>query len=244
TTVKALVATSTLFVGGTTGSKFIVNGDGNVGIGTKNPSSILHLSGSNARIFLQDANQAADNEKWLWGISGTSFLGQAVNDLESAGTTWINVDRTGTTIDRVYFPNGNLGIGTTSPASLLSVQGNALISGTTTVEGLIATSSAFLAVDSGNVGIGTRAPNTKLYVRDSSNSFLTIDTSGEGTRVAGIYSVRDPNDGASGVGGELLFATKGTGAIAEALRIDINGNLGIGTTTPLSLLNLHQSAIT
>ncbi|MDA2921370.1 hypothetical protein MYX76_18075, partial [Desulfobacterota bacterium AH_259_B03_O07] len=40
--------------------------------------------------------------------------------------------------------SGNLGIGTTSPASLLSVHGGVLIAGTTTVKALVATSTLFV----------------------------------------------------------------------------------------------------
>ncbi|MDZ4285645.1 MAG: hypothetical protein U1A23_01825, partial [Candidatus Sungbacteria bacterium] len=42
---SALIATSTLFVGGTTGSSLVVLGSGNVGIGTTSPGSILSIQG-------------------------------------------------------------------------------------------------------------------------------------------------------------------------------------------------------
>ena len=54
------------------------------------------------------------------------------------------------------------------------------------------------------------------------------------TQVAGIDSIT----GTTGASGVLRFFTNPGSSIAERMRIDINGNVGIGTTGPLGILDV------
>ncbi|MDC6700808.1 hypothetical protein, partial [Leclercia adecarboxylata] len=50
------------------------------------------------------------------------LYGRVVNDAYSAAATWVQVTRSGATVSNVSFPNGNVGIGTTIPFTVLDVQ--------------------------------------------------------------------------------------------------------------------------
>ncbi len=118
------------------------------------------------------------------------------------------------------------------------------------------------------VGIGATAPNAKLEVSGdtaisrSSDSGQTRTLSIEGARnAAGTDYARidlenyDSNGPTSYVGarisavndadgvddGSLVLSTANAGTLAERMRIDDEGNVGIGTDTPTSLLHLKSA---
>ena len=108
---------------------FVVRGDGNCGIGTNAPDTLLHVKGDNARIVIEEA--------------ATEFMviGQAPSD---DGHNWIGFDDakdlhigmlhqvTDTSLDTIMTLGANrfVGIGTTSPAVLFELS-QAAISGVT-----------------------------------------------------------------------------------------------------------------
>jgi hypothetical protein len=109
---------------------------GNVGIGTTNPKRQLHQAAITRVEQVYDVTDAAvDTKIWRWHIDGTQLYGELINDAFSTATAWLTVQRSGTTVTDVSFPNGNVGIGTTNPGQKLDVVGNAAISGTLTVSG-------------------------------------------------------------------------------------------------------------
>lgn len=89
-----------------------------VGIGTANPSEKLTIQGGN------------------FSVSGTAYAGGDV----STGGGDINVG-TGLATTTISSSSGLLGIASTTPDKLLSVHGDVLIAGTTTVHALVATST-------------------------------------------------------------------------------------------------------
>ena len=102
----------------------------------------------------------------------------------------------------------------------------------------------------GNVGIGTTTPGALFQVHSSgairlSNSTTATDgllggidfnnTNAEGAATnARIYGVR----GDAALEGRLTFETRDGATLSERMRIDENGNVGIGTTTPLAKLQV------
>ncbi len=119
----------------------------------------------------------------------------------------------------------------------------------------------------GNVGIGTTTPYAKLNVGDAAGPSIyltrednstvandvlgsllfdsTDDTSPSTTDAsAGIRALASQSHGNSNKGGHLTFLTKdnvgGTTAATERMRIQSNGNVGIGNTTPGERLVVYR----
>jgi hypothetical protein len=252
--------------------------NGNVGIGTIDPQSLLHLSASSPRIEFTDTDTGADHR---------------VNADSSAGNLAFDCDfNSETTSPSVVFnikggeklrikSDGNVGIGTSTPQHVLDVSspnsntdetvaafGNKTIQGGLEVItngnlewGFNAKNSRNLVFEtnqtehmritsSGNVGIGTISPDAllKLQAGDSNipaNSFAVRQNNGADTSQTTFSIEISPTDGVSRLissatsAPKLAFYTQGN----EAMRIDSNGNVGIGTSDPQGLLDLRNDLV-
>ena len=115
--------------------------------------------------------------------------------------------------------------------------------------------------NNGNVGIGTVTPGYKLEVKGASATAgqLSIhdgtgDTTVSGTNAASLLfqarntSVRTiaeidvVNTTTNGTGGAMVFQTRISDTLAERMRIDSSGNVGIGTSSPGYKLTINTSA--
>jgi hypothetical protein len=107
----------------------------------------------------------------------------------------------------------------------------------------------------GNVGIGTSSPDTLLHLESSSNSIIRLtdsDGSTESGSLAGKIEFENFDAESGGVNAYiaginltaqgdigLTFATGSGGTATERMRIDSAGNVGIGTTSPLTPLHVN-----
>jgi len=166
---------------------------------------------------------------------------------------------------------GNVGIGTTLPSVLLDVasaaNSNAFrtqVGGTTFFS--VANNSAGAIVDffdnagtlrnrvdaragfasfftAGNVGIGTNAPQTPLQVvgaveSRSANTYRGIRLeAGEG----GFQAVKAHNYLGAGYDSQILFKTMSGVSVTDAMVINGQGNVGLGTLSPLYPLHIDKA---
>ena len=187
------VDTNTLYVDAT---------NNRVGIGTSSPTEELHVYGSNASAFLDAA-------------TGTSYPSLQIG---GSGTPQFSID-----VD--------LGAPTTN-GTLIRTQGGAypLRFGTNTTERMRIDSS-------GNVGIGTTAPASLLHLQAASPSFRLTDTT------AGDYALFSHAGGNLNISADPANTVADTDIVfnldgSEKVRIKYNGNVGIGTTSPATALDV------
>jgi len=144
----------------------------------------------------------------LTGAQGVKF-GRGLDTPSGNFTTeWVRIDT-----------SGNVGIGTTAPSERLDVQGNVRFSGALMPGGNPGTSGQVL------VSQGQDQPPVWQTLPSSNNSWSL--TGNSGTNPANNFLGTTDNQ-------PLVFRTNNS----ERVRIDTNGNVGIGTTTPGAKLHV------
>jgi len=168
------------------GGNLIINGTGNVGIGSAWPGQVLDVQGTvRSTAFTTNGGYTQS------GTSANTFTGTPTfsNATYSALFTGGNVG-IGTTTPQGAFvvTNGNVGIGTWSPTQTVTVSG--------AINTLGNTSNSYLNSTGGNVGIGSTSPGKLLDVfgdaRLANSGNLTVaglsSCGGVQTSAAGLMS--------------------------------------------------------
>jgi hypothetical protein len=205
-----------LLTNGTT--RVTVDSSGNVGIGM-DPAEVLDLKATSGdtRIRL-DAATGSDTEIKFFnnGVAQYTIGHDDATDNFVIGTT--NVDAPLVSVDK----SGNFGIGTNSPSADLQINdGN-------TTRGVAGTLHMYGSAVNGDAG-------------DVSNEIFFRDESVSNWGGAFIRTVR-PADDQNGKD-DLTFGTSPTGgSVAERMRIDSSGNVGIGTSSPTVPLHVSGKA--
>ncbi len=198
---------------------------GNMGVGTSNPSTKLHV------------------------IGGTLFTGGSSSfehDITGKPNMKFALDGT-TTGNRFVVQNqtagGNVGIGTATPSSKLHVVGNTLFTGGSSVfdHNITGKSGAEFALDGasagsrfvvktgGNVGIGTATPSSKLHV--VGGAYVSGGTSKFDSDITVNQANKFSLDGTS-PGSRFVVQNQTAG-----------GNVGIGIAVPTSKLHVSGNGL-
>ena len=189
-----------------------IDSSGNVGVGTGAPASRLHVNSNGGQLFLDNASGGQYTQiNWL---NGSVTKANAYWD-NTYSNFYLGTDvyapfllKTNGTERIVISASGNVGIGTSSPSALLDVQGSSPYAR------VKATGGSYALLD-----IDAPASNQPIL------RFLA-----NGVEQARILS--PANESAS----QLVFTT-GSGT-TERMRINASGNVGIGTSSPATQLEL------
>jgi|GEM_PF-3297812 len=244
-------------------SLFINRGSGNFGIGTTVPVTKLDVEGritsgpidatigNTGSLVLEElaANgtesagfRAPDalGTDLLWTLPDS--LGAANQVLRNSSTPGILEWATPTTGTGDFLANGSIAM-----TGSLNLGGNSVLGGTTASANLILESTSngtkghiLLAPNGGRVGIGTTVPASNLHLNSNEPILTLTDTdTGADSRISGgsgagslIFGADHNNESANS---EMLFFIDGT----EKFRVDTDGNVGIGTTSPGTLLDVE-----
>ena len=211
----------------TGGGNVLITGNGgigNVGIGTNAPGSKLTVvanTNGNDGLSVSNTSTGASAQAFLTVVA-QSWTGVALAQNQATGNVLIytadNVPLTFSTnaAERMRITAaGNVGIGTSSPTTKLTVSGSGFNGG----------SGTFISTTNGN-SVAVNGINA-AGVNDSAYIYLSDGTN------AGFVGLTAQN--APGTVGSLRFSVAGT----EYARIQPNGNVGIGTSAPGYLLTVN-----
>jgi hypothetical protein len=194
--------------------------------GTINKATLVNASSTNLTI---------QTDTYLSALTAGSVPFIGTNGLVSQNNTQLFWDNTAT----------RLSVGTTSPSGKLSVQGTLgstapLFTVASTTNASFATSSLFTVLANGNVGIGTAVPTSMLSVNGGNIQVLgSVAPSVLITPSSGSAYVVGANTAITGMG--IYDSTAGAWRLTVK---DTTGNVGIGTTSPSTILSLGSTATT
>ncbi len=201
-------------------------GDGKVGIGTTNPSTILTISKPIDSAAYGSGTQALDFKIYYPGydidtVKASIYVG--VSDKGTLNTQGgylgFMTSNDGTLAERLRIEkNGNVGIGTASPGTKLDVAGNARFGGTDTYNSITINNNS----NTGGGGI-------LLQRNGVNNAYLGALGWYQGTSNSGAVIGTDNSSY------PIVFYTN-----VEQMRITGGGNVGIGVTNPYRQLSLNN----
>ena len=204
-------SSSTAFSIDTNGNeRFRINSVGNVGIGTNAPGMKVHVESGTPYIRSKNTAAPSDEKSWDFNAGTDGILRfRNTNDAANSSNNWLEVERDGVSTHSIRLLTG---IGTER-----------------------------VRIDSnGKFGLGTNNPQALLDVEQTTQGEVARFRASNSTRYLKISSFDSGFNGsgfdfnATSNTGEISFSTEDV----EKVRIDNDGNFGIGTNNPSHKLDV------
>ena len=230
---------------------------GDVGIGINNPQRSLTLYRASTTVLqlVNSTTGTGNSDGFLLTQGG---LNTTIENSEAGYMAF----RTSADEKMRITSSGNVGIGTTAPTKKLDVNGDVKIAGDTLNAGFLQAYGSNYSVGNNNYGVflgtysgGTSISPGEVILSTQGKSgwavgdglgrirFFLGDSSGIGVRdVAKIEALSEDGNGTTASAGLAFHTSPYNSQVVERVRIDKDGNVGIGTTSPSSLLNLNDAS--
>lgn len=192
---------------------FVINASGNTGIGTSSPGYRLDVFGGTASSAVAQFTGLNNNR----GLKLSTFLStnnDAGVDLNAQDSLYGTLTFSTRSVERMRIDlSGNVGIGTTAPGGRLHISNSS--------DGLsvdVIAANTFYAASSTDESVSFQG---EFYQNDVSAN-----------RAAGYLRFAKAADFSNNANASanMIFATRNAGTLAEKMRIDSAGNLGLGVT--------------
>ena len=148
-----------------------IDSDGNVGIGTDTPGSLLHISSNSGQTILKVEKSGTGKIRLAYDSTGGYILDEDSNPFRffTGGAERVRI-----------LSSGNVGIGTDTPQNKLDVEGGMVVGATYSGTNTAPTNGMLVQ---GNVGIGKTSADTVLHLYENNSSTtpqLKIEQDGTG----------------------------------------------------------------
>jgi endosialidase-like protein len=228
--VGTVTATGATINGTATATTFSGSGASLTGIGTSNMSAITGTPSSTTYLRGDGTwNAVSIGTASLSGVVAIANGGTAAASQTSNGVAYYNGTALTTGTGFVY-TGGNVGIGTTAPTSQLQV-------GSTTSN----TPSTIATLGGASAGGSVQALSLVNSATSTVGNTVALDF-----HTAGSYSptskIQNILTNASTATSDLTFNVFDGSGLNEKMRIQSGGNVGIGTTSPQTLLHLSSGS--